>query len=131
MTLGRWVLALSSLPFLGIGVAFLFWPAPMASRVGLTVADALADNDVRAVYGGMQLGIGSFLALSATRPAWVVPGLTASLLAFGGLAAARVLSIFVVGEPGSTGLLLHAGEALGIAAAAFALARTRRTGASR
>ena len=125
MTLGRWVLALSCLPFLGIGVAFLGWPAAMASRVGLSLADALADNDVRAVYGGLQLGIGSFLASCATRPDWEVPGLVAALLAFGGLAAARVVSLAVVGAPGPLGLLLHAGEVAGVAASLFALSRAR------
>lgn len=113
MRLARIVLALSALPFAGIGVAFLVQPKAMALLVGVEVTDATADADVRAVYGGLQLGCALLLAGAATRPAWVHPGLVAQIVLYGGLAAARFVSYAVVGLPSALGLALHLGEIVG------------------
>lgn len=117
----RLVLRLSALPCAGVGLAFLAAPAAMGSLVGLELTSVTADNDVRAVYGGVSSGLALFLWVSASRPDWLVPGLAAQLLTFGGLALARVLSWAVAGWPGPIAHLLHAGEIVGIAAAALAL----------
>ena len=121
----RLVLAASALAFGGIGLAFLLDPVGMAARVGVGLTGTIADNDVRAVYGGLQLGCGAFLALCATRPTWYGPGLMAQLLLFGGLAAARFVSVAAVGLPGTLGLVLHAGEITGLGFGLCALHRLR------
>jgi hypothetical protein len=109
--MSRLVLAGSALAFLGVGALFLLDPAGMARHVGVGVLGATADNDVRAVYGGLQLGCGAFLLLCALRSEWHAAGLAAQLLLFGSLVAARVLSWLVVGLPETLGLALHAAEA--------------------
>ena len=110
----RFVLLGSAAAFAGVGVLFLLDPTGMAARVGVTLTGATADNDVRAVYGGLQLGCCAFLALCALRPAWHAPGVAAQLLLFGGLVAARVVSWTMAGLPDALGLGLHAAEGVGL-----------------
>ena len=125
--MARFVLIASAVAFAGIGLAFLASPVAMAERVGLGLAGTIADNDVRAVYGGLQIGIGAFLALCATRPAWFHLGLAAQLLLFGGLALGRFVSWFAAGSPGAFGVTLHAAE---IVALILGLIAWRRLGAA-
>jgi len=122
----RLVLWLSALAFAGIGAAFLVAPEAMAARVGIALAGATAANDVRAVYGGLQLGVASFLAYSARQPDALRTGLTVQLCTFAGLAAARFVSLLVDGTPGALGLTLHAAEIVALACGAAARARLRR-----
>jgi hypothetical protein len=120
MKIARLVLVLSALPFAAIGLAFLVRPVAMASLVGVTLEGSAADNDVRAVYGGLQLGCAAFLAACAYVPGWLRPGLAAQLMTFGGLALARIVSWVAVGLPEGLGLLLHLGEVVGLAAGVWA-----------
>jgi hypothetical protein len=122
----RLVLWLSALAFAGIGAAFLVAPEAMAGRVGVSLAGATAANDVRAVYGGLQLGVAAFLARCARRPDALETGLTVQLFTFGGLAAARFASLLLDGDPGALGLALHAAEIVGFACGAVARARLLR-----
>ena len=52
----RVVLALCAFPFALIGLGFLLAPETMAARVDVSLGSTTADHDVRAVYGGLQLG---------------------------------------------------------------------------
>jgi len=122
----RLVLGLSALAFAGIGAAFLVAPQAMAARVGVSLAGATAANDVRAVYGGLQLGVAAFLARCARRPDALDSGLAVQLFTFGGLAAARFASLLLDGNPGALGLALHAAEIVGFACGAVARARLLR-----
>jgi hypothetical protein len=126
--MARFVLVASAIAFAGIGAAFLVCPEAMAEHVGLSLARAIADNDVRAVYGGLQIGIGAFLATCAARPAWFRPGLVAQLFLFGGLALARVVSLFAAGFPGQLGAALHAAEIVAFVFGLVALRRLRAAG---
>ncbi len=127
--LTRFVLLGSALAFGGIGFAFLLAPSAMAAHVDVSLAGATADNDVRAVYGGLQLGVAAFLVISAGRPAWYRPALALQLLTFGGLALARFVSGFIVGVPAPLGLALHAAELGGFALGAVAWRQLAREAA--
>lgn len=70
MRLARLVLAGSALPFLAIGLAFLVAPQELAAHLGVALINATADNDARAVYGGLELACGALLALAAGSVAW-------------------------------------------------------------
>jgi hypothetical protein len=122
----RLVLGLSALAFAGIGAAFLVAPEAMAARVGVSLAGAAAANDVRAVYGGLQLGVAACLVGCARRPETLRTGLAVQLFTFGGLAAARLVSLLLDGNPGALGLALHAAEIVGFACGAVARARLLR-----
>lgn len=99
----------------------------MAERVGLGLAGAIADQDVRAVYGGLQIGVAVFLLMYAAQPDWFRPGLVAQILFFGGLALARVVSLLTVGTPGPLGVTLHAAEIVALVLGLIALRRLRST----
>lgn len=116
MRVARVVLVFSALPFAGIGLAFLVAPSAMGAFVGLTLDGAVADNDLRAVYGGLQLGIALFLAWCAAAPERLRAGVAAQLCTFGGLAFGRVVSWGVAGSPGELGIALHGAELFGVAA---------------
>ena len=122
----RLVLWLSAVAFAAIGAAFLLAPVAMAARVGVSLAGATAANDVRAVYGGLQLGVGACLAWLAWRPDTLRAGLTLQLFGFGGLAAARFASLLLDGYPGALGLALHGAEVVAIAFGVAARARLPR-----
>jgi hypothetical protein len=123
VSFARVVLALSALPFAGIGVAFLVAPVALAAHVDLSLGSATADHDVRAVYGGLQLGCATLLAWGAAQPERVRFALVAQLLLYGGLAAARGVAWSVAGPPGPFGAALHVGETFGFLAAWLALRR--------
>lgn len=117
------VLRLSALPFAAIGLAFLLAPTAMGSHVGVTLAGATADHDVRAVYGGLQLGCAALLLWGAARPERLRFALVAQVLLYGGLAAARAFAWVLVGAPGGLGLALHGAEIAGFGIGAWALRR--------
>ncbi len=116
----RVVLALSAVPFFCVGIAFTLCPVAMSDLVGVSLADATAIADVRAVYGGLQLGCALFLGLAAAFAEWSRAGLAAQLALYGGLAGARFLSYLATGLPSLLGLALHGGELVGFALGVFA-----------
>jgi len=130
LALARTVLVLTAAPFAAIGVAFLAAPQTMAAHVDVTLGSPTADHDVRAVYGGLQLGCAALLAWGALVPAHVRTALVAQLVLYAALAGGRILAWTLVGAPGSFGLVLHGGELLGLVVGAFALHRLRAAGST-
>jgi hypothetical protein len=126
MTLVQIVLLASAFAYGGIAVTFLADPATMAALVDVSLGGATADNDVRAVYGGTALGLTAFLLASVHRPDWHRPALWMVALTLGSMAAARFLSILLVGPPRPIGFLLHGAELLGFGFAIVALRSLRR-----
>lgn len=62
----RITLAMNVAMYLGLGLAFLFWPAGMAGTIGLVPATNTALTDIRATYGGFELGVATVLIWLAT-----------------------------------------------------------------
>ena len=121
MKLRAVVLGLCALTFAGVGLAFLLAPTTMAAFVDLSLGSSTADNDLRAVYGGMNLGVGLFLVAATRRPAWQQPALVLVTITLGCMAGSRALSWLMVGWPSRLGFLLHAAEIVGCLAAALTL----------
>ena len=119
----RLLLRACALAFAGIGGAFLVAPSAMGRFVDLSLIGATADNDIRAVYGGLQIALGGLLWAASCRDEWLRPGLYAQLILFSGLAAGRFVSWAVVGPPGTLGLALHAAEVLAIVAGLLCVRR--------
>ena len=57
----------------------------------------MARTDVRATYGGLELGFGILLVLCALRREWIRPGLWALALSTGGFAIGRLTGLLVEG----------------------------------
>jgi hypothetical protein len=93
MILARIVLLVAAAAFIGIGVGFLLLPRQWAAIVEIAVPTPTARTDLRATYGGFDLGIGVFLALAALDTDWTRSGLMALALASAGFAGGRLLGI--------------------------------------
>ncbi len=123
--LARGVLVLTALLFAVAGASFALAPELLA-RIGIELRTPAALNDVRAVYGGLELGVAAVLGHCALRASRVEAGLWIAVATLGGMNAARVLSVPLDGAPQGTVVTAWAGEAVALAAAAAALLVLRR-----
>lgn len=97
------LLGLGSLAFIAFGIQWLAAPQTMAQPLGIVLTNADATSDARAVYGGLEIGIGLFLAYCALSAATRRTGLVAGMLALFGLGLARLAGIVVAPEAVSGG----------------------------
>jgi hypothetical protein len=95
MTLWRLILAVIALTYAGFGFAFLFNPDGLGTTVSIAFSAPQGRTDFRAMYGGLEFGVGVFLLLCAFRREFVRIGLFASACILIAMATAR-----------STGMLL-------------------------
>jgi hypothetical protein len=117
------VLVLSAIAYGSIAIGFLVEPTGMAARVEISFDGATADNDVRAVYGGLGAGLAIFFLASVRRPGWHAPALSLMALTLGAMALARVVSLVFAGPPQPIAYLLQAVEIGGFLLATTALRR--------
>lgn len=99
MRLAQVLLLLAAVVFIGIGVVFLLAPVEWARVVEIELPTPISRTDLRATYGGFDLGFGVFLALCAFRREWLRPGLAAMAIALAGFAGGRTYGILVDGCP--------------------------------
>jgi hypothetical protein len=104
--LPRIVLWLSALSLLGFGTAFLFFPLGTLALTGIELEGALAATEIRAFYGGLELGVGLAVLWCALRQARWKDGLALTALAFGGIGLARLFGMIV--EPALSFFLVFA-----------------------
>lgn len=122
----RIVLLALSAAFVAFGIAFLIYPAKLAAYVDIEAKTRLALIELRAFYGGIELGFGVFLAAAALRKAWQTPALVAAILMLAGVVGARIYGISVEGVPGPFVFVLLLLELAGLVAAIFGLSQARR-----
>ena len=77
MSYGRILLWSLGLMLVGFGLAYLLSPVSMAALTGVSASTPAATTDIRATYGGYQLGVGAFLLWSALAPDRIPSGLLA------------------------------------------------------
>jgi hypothetical protein len=107
---------------LAAGFFALALPAANASIIHLELGGIISFSDLRAVYGGLRVGIGCFLAWAASTGHWR-PGLIAAAALFGGNVLGRLVSLLADGVPEAPGLLLLGFELFGVVLVGVALAR--------
>ena len=90
------VITLAGLGFTAFGILFLCWPDMLLPGIGIQALSAEAQVEIRAMYGGLELGLGILLlnCFAADRQRF---GLQLSLSSYGGLALARLASMLVIG----------------------------------
>jgi hypothetical protein len=88
------VVALCALGFLGFGAWLLVDPGALG-KVGIGSSSKVGTVELRAFYGGMEIGLGLFLAACAWRPEWQAAGLWLVLLANAGAGLARLLGAWL------------------------------------
>jgi len=99
MLLGKTVLGISTLVFIGYGLISLLSPAIPAGFAGLVMSNGDAFAEIGAMYGGLQTGVGLFCALALLKPEFYRSGLTLLVLAIGTLALARLVSLLATPDP--------------------------------
>lgn len=97
MKLARSLVLASALIFILVGAGFLLIPKQYADVLEISLPTAMARTDVRATYGGLELGFGIFLVLCVVRREWIRPGLWALALATGGFATGRLVGVVAEG----------------------------------
>lgn len=92
----RALILIAALITAGFGVWLLINPMALAG-VGIPADSPIARVEIRAMYGGLELGIAAFLLWCAAVPAWRRVGLVAAALMVGGIALGRGLGILLEG----------------------------------
>jgi Domain of unknown function (DUF4345) len=126
MNLPRLSLRLAALAFAGFGVALLVRPT-LLGTLGIELGGAAAVTEIRAFYGGLELGLAAFFAVASTRDAWLRPALFAQATALGATVLARLVGLVLDGSAQPLILLFAAVEGAGALLAVAAL-RTSRGG---
>jgi hypothetical protein len=124
----RALLWMGALAFAGPGLGFLLAPERFAAAVDLALLSPTAASDVRAVFGGLEIGLALWLGATALGSAPLGPALAAQCAALGGMVVGRVASLGADGVPGALGWLLFAIETALLVASLVAirsLARAR------
>ena len=90
--------ALTALVWLPYGIFCFFRPDYLAQAAGVAASTATGTVELRAMYGGLQAGIGAFALVAALRPAHVRPALFAACFLFAGLASTRLWAALEAGD---------------------------------
>lgn len=97
MKLARIALVAIGLFTILFGVVYLMAPTVMTDPAGFGVLSASAKTDVRATYGGIQLGMGLFLLWSAGSAERVRPALMLTALSIGAIGLSRAIGLAIDG----------------------------------
>ena len=97
MQLARITLWLAGLSFLGFGLAFLIAPLQTLASTGIQLSGALAAAELRAFYGGLELGLGVLILAADLRPEARRYGLILTAAAFGSIGIARAVAMLIGG----------------------------------
>ena len=122
-TISRVNLVIGALILAAYGVVFFARPSALGGLVGLEFTSPDAPVEIRAFYGGLELGIAGFLLACARDPKLLSAGLLFMAIAFSFAGAARVLGVLQYGVAGSAHLVVAGVELF--AAAVSAWLRTR------
>ncbi|RIA34451.1 uncharacterized protein DUF4345 [Ectopseudomonas oleovorans] len=89
------LIQIAALSFLGL--AYFIRPEEMASFSGALLMGSAAVTEVRAYYGGLQLGLAAYLTMALTRLDLLRPGLMLLVLLYAALALARIAGLWLDG----------------------------------
>jgi hypothetical protein len=106
MLFARVILLIQLLALAGLGLAYFVRPHEMANLSGMLLMAPAAATDVRAYYGGLQLGLAAFLGLALTRLDLTRAALTLLVLLYSALALARIGGLWLDGGAQQTFNLL-------------------------
>lgn len=99
--LGKIVLWVSAVMFIGYGLVSFFAPGLPAGYAGLVISNGDAFAEMGAMYGGLQTGVGLFCLVAALKPEHYRSGLLLLVVAIGLLAVGRLYSTLTgTGEVG-------------------------------
>jgi hypothetical protein len=97
MGFARLIVTLQLLLLGASGLAYFIWPQELANISGTLLMTPAAVTDVRAWYGGLQLGLAAFLGLSLSSPALLRAALTLQVLLLSTVLLARIGGLWLDG----------------------------------
>jgi hypothetical protein len=97
MLQARVVLVIQLLALGGLGLAYFIQPHAMANLSGMLLMSSAAATDMRAFYGGAQIGLAAFIGLSLSRLDLMRAALTLLVLLYSSLALARIGGLWLDG----------------------------------
>ena len=98
MNFARFSLAATALAFFFFGIWLLIQPDALG-QLGIQLTTESARVEIRAMYGGFEIGIGAFLVLALRRPQWYRPALLFQTLSLAGLGLARLVAALLAAAP--------------------------------
>jgi hypothetical protein len=123
MKLTKILVAVSALMFAGFGLNGLLNPRGVLDLIHASAIDVTALNEVRAMYGGVELGIATFLVACLLERWPPRAGLFLTTAILVGAAGGRAKSIHVDGMPDATFVGIWVFELVFAAICLFALVR--------
>jgi hypothetical protein len=99
--LNRLILGLSAAGLLGFGLLMLIAPTSLLASIGIVLQSPEALTEIRAFYGGLEIGVGLALLFCLIQPGLLRPGLALSALCYGSVALCRVGAMLVDGSGGT------------------------------
>ncbi|MDD0844459.1 DUF4345 domain-containing protein [Pseudomonas sp. Gutcm_11s] len=81
----------------GFGLAYFIRPQETANLSGMLLMEPAAITDVRAYYGGLQLGLAAWLGLALARSELLRPALMLLVLLYASLCVARIGGMWLDG----------------------------------
>lgn len=98
MNLARVFLRLMGAMSVFFGLVYLAVPGPMIEAAGFGAVLPAGVTDVRATYGGFQIGMGAFLFWTAAAEERVRGGLLLILFSIGAVGASRSVGLMLDGD---------------------------------
>lgn len=116
-----WIFGLITL---GFGVWSFLAPMDAAGLVQYGLGSPAAVTEMRAFYGGLEIGIAIFWVMAAMRPRMINAGLISMICVWGGVALARGAGMLLDGSASTAMAVILAFEALGAVLGLVALKRS-------
>lgn len=98
--LPRIVLAISALVFLSFGFVCMFWPQAIMGLAHIELSHPSALTEIRAFYGGLELGLGAFLVHCVVNQRHLSTGLWLCVLIMSGIVIGRLIGVATDGTEG-------------------------------
>lgn len=91
------VVILAGLGFLAFGIWLLLDPVGGLAKVDIVGSSRAGEVELRAFYGGLEIGLGLWLLAAVQRATWRRPALWLVLFVNGGTGLARLMGIALTG----------------------------------
>lgn len=101
MRIDHLVLVIGGVGFLAFGAWLFVAPQAGMAMLGIVVPEGAASTEIRAFYGGLELGLGALLLAAVHKVQYQRAGLVLGCASYGAIGAARVLGILIDRDPSS------------------------------
>jgi hypothetical protein len=129
MKIVPWSLAITGVGYLAFGAVLLIRPE-LLRMAAIEATGPEGFVELRAFYGGVELGLGIFFLIALARQPWWRPALYVQVYSLGGIASARMLALALTPSHNPIVFISLAIELTGTVLGLVALRSMPRGGAS-